>query len=113
MEIVIVKEKMYGHDKEVITIKDNGIFYEEGNSYPTLLSDNEDIIDTLFTRFFSITYTWKQEYIGPRTMDGAKYLITLDINHKRKSYKVQNKFPDNWEEFIDLKDSLLDGGYLK
>ena len=112
MEIVIVKEKMYGHDKEVITIKDDGIYFEEGNSYPRLVSNNVDVIDALFTRFFSITYTWKQEYMGPRTVDGYKYLITMNINHKRKSYKGQNKFPDNWEEFIDLKASLLEGGYL-
>ena len=113
MEIVIVKEKMYGNEKEVLTIKDAGIYYESNNSFPTLLSDNKDIIDTLFTRFFSITYTWRQEYAGPRTMDGYKYLVTMDINHKRKSYKIQNKYPDNWEEFLDLKNSLLEGGYLQ
>jgi hypothetical protein len=112
MEIVIVKEAMYGHNKEIITIRDKGIYYEESDGFPRLLSSNEDIIETLFTRFFSITYTWRQDYIGPRTIDGYKYLITMDINHKRKSYKIQNKFPDNWEEFINLKDSLIEGGYL-
>ena len=113
MEIVINKSKIYGDEKEVITINEKGIYYETSDSYNRLLSENEDIIDALLTRFFSITYTWKQEYLGPRTMDGYKYLITLDVNHKRKSYKIQNKFPDNWIEFIDLKDSLINGGYLK
>lgn len=113
MEIVINKCKIYGDEKEVITIKDDGIYYEVDGSYPRLLSDNSDIIDVLLTRFFSLTYTWRHEYIGPRTMDGYKYLISMDVNHKRKSYKIQNKYPDNWDDFIDLKDSLINGGYLK
>ena len=113
MEIVINKSKIHGDEKEILTINDKGIFFETNDSYKRTLSENSDIIDVLLTRFFSLTYTWKQEYIGPRTMDGDKYHITLDINHKRKSYKIQNKYPDNWEEFLDLKNSLIDGGYLK
>lgn len=113
MEIVISKSKIYGDEKEIVTINDKGIFYESSDSYKKTLSENTDIIDVLLTRFFSLTYTWKQEYLGPRTIDGYKYHITLDVNHKRKSYKIQNKYPDNWDEFIDLKDSLIDGGYLK
>lgn len=113
MEIVINKNKIYGDEKEVIKITDKGIYYERDNSFPTLISDNKDIIDVLFTRFYSITYTWKQEYIGPRTIDGYKYLISMDVNHKRKTYKIQNKYPENWDTFVDLKDSLINGGYLK
>ena len=113
MEFVINKIKIYGDEKEVITINDKGIYYESNESYKRTLSENEDIVETLLSRFFSITYTWKQEYLGPRSVDGYKYLITMDVNHKRKSYKIQNKYPDNWQEFIDLKDSLIDGGYLK
>ena len=45
--------------------------------------------------------------------DGYKYLVTMDINHKRKTYKIQNKYPDNWDEFISLEESITDGGYLK
>ena len=86
---------------------------ESGLTVTALLVENGDVIDVLLTRFFSLTYTWKQEYLGPRTVDGYKYLVTLDINHKRKTYKIQNKYPDNWEEFINLKDSLINGGYLK
>ena len=113
MEIVISKCKIYGDEKEVITINDKMISYQKGNLFPEVLSENHKIIDVLCTRFFALTYTWKQEYIGPRTMDGYKYLISLDINHKRKTYKIQNKYPSNWEEFEDLKNSLIDGGYLK
>ncbi len=113
MEIVINKSKIYGEEKEILRITDKGIFLEKNNSFPTLLSDNKQIIEVLFTRFFSITYTWKQEYTGPRTIDGYKYLISMDVNHKRRTYKVQNKYPDNWDAFVDLKDSLINGGYLK
>lgn len=112
MEIVINKSKIYGDEKEIITINDKGIYYEVNNSYPKVISENKDMIEVLLTRFFSLTYIWKQEYLGPRTMDGYKYLITLDINHKRKTYKIQNKYPDNWQEFIDLKESLINDGYL-
>lgn len=113
MEIVINRTKLYGNEKEIITINDKGIFYEVNDSYPEVLSKNPDIIDALMTRFFSLMYIWKQEYVGARTVDGEKYLISLDINHKRKTYKIQNKYPDNWEEFIDLKNSILNGGYIK
>ena len=113
MEIVISKNKIYGEEKEVIRITDNFITYQIDNSYPRTLSENKDVIDVLLTRFFSLTYTWRQEYIGARTIDGYKYVISLDVNHKRKTYKIQNKYPDNWQEFVDLKDSLINGGYLK
>lgn len=113
MEIVINKNKIYGDEKEVLTISEKGIFYQENNSFPQLLSENKEIIDVLFTRFFSLTYIWKHEYMGPRTIDGYKYLISMDVNHKRKTYKIQNKYPDNWDDFISLKDSLINGGYLK
>lgn len=113
MEIVINKSKIYGDEKEVIRITDKGIYYEVDNDFPSVLSANKSIIEVLSTRFFTLTYTWKHEYLGPRTMDGYKYLVTIDVNHKRKSYKIQNKFPSNWQEFIDLKDSLINGGYLK
>ena len=113
MEIVINKNKIYGEEKETITITEKQITYEVNGSYPRILSNNVDVIDVLLTRFFSLTYTWKQEYLGPRTIDGYKYVISLDINHKRKTYKIQNKYPDNWDEFEDLKDSLINGGYLK
>ena len=112
MEFVINKSKIYGDEKEILTITDKGIYYETNNSYKKLISDNDDVIDVLFTRFFSLTYTWKQEYIGPRSVDGYKYVVCMDVNHKRKTYKIQNKYPDNWESFIDLKDSIINGGYL-
>ena len=113
MEIVISRNKIYGEEKSVIKITQDCITYEQGNVFPEVLSKNKDVIDVLLTRFFTITYTWRQEYIGPRTIDGYKYIITLDVNHKRKTYKIQNKYPDNWEEFTSLTDSLINGGYLK
>lgn len=113
MEIVINKSKIYGEEKEIIKINDKGVFLEINNDFPTIISENREIIDVLINKFFTLTYTWKHEYLGPRTIDGYKYLVTIDVNHKRKSYKIQNKYPDNWEEFIDLKDSLVNGGYLK
>ena len=113
MEIVINKSKIYGDEKEIIIINDKSVSLQLNEDFPKVISNNQDIIEVLFTRFFSLTYTWRQDYIGPRTVDGYKYLITMDINHKRKTYKIQNKYPENWEDFIALKDSLLDGGYLK
>ena len=113
MEIVINRNKIYGDEKTIIKITRDCITYEKENSFPEVLSSNKDVIDVLLTRFFSLTYTWRQEYLGPRTIDGYKYIVTLDVNHKRKTYKIQNKYPDNWEEFINLTDSLINGGYLK
>lgn len=113
MEFVINKTKIYGNEKECLKITDKAICYEKNDSYPQVISENTDVIDALLTRFFSLTYTWKQEYLGPRSIDGYKYIVSLDINHKRKTYKIQNKFPDNWQEFVDLAESIINGGYLK
>ena len=113
MEIVISRSKIYGDEKRTVIITDNAISFQTGDSFPQIISKNTDIIGDLFTRFFSLTYTWKKEYIGPRTPDGYKYLVTMNINHKRKTYKIQNKYPDNWDEFISLEESITDGGYLK
>ena len=92
MEIVINKSKIYGDEKEIIIINDKSVSLQLNEDFPKVISNNQDIIEVLFTRFFSLTYTWRQDYIGPRTVDGYKYLITMDINHKSKTYKIQNKY---------------------
>ena len=44
---------------------------------------------------------------GEKVFDGERYLIEVDVNHKRKKFKIQNKFPDNWDEFLCVKDVIL------
>ena len=58
MEIIISKNKIYGDEKEILKITDKCITYELNGSFPRILSENEDVIDVLLTRFFSLTYTW-------------------------------------------------------
>ena len=43
------------------------------------------------------------------TIDGEKYYIVVDVNHKKKKYKIQNKFPDNWDEFLQLQSLIMEG----
>ena len=91
---------------EVITIKDGRIYFDDGRYERIILEDEEEVND-LYSKLFGLMFTWKQEYIGEKTIDGEKYLIEVDINHKRKKYKIQNKFPDNWEEFLDIKQDIM------
>ncbi len=91
---------------EVITIKDGKIFFDDGR-YEKLILDDEDEVSDLYEKLFGILFTWKQEYVGERVYDGEKYLIEVDVNHKRKKFKIQNKYPENWDEFLTVKDNIL------
>ena len=38
-------------------------------------------------------------------IDGERYHIVIDINYKKKKYKIQNKFPSNSKEYRILKNN--------
>ena len=91
---------------QIITLKDGKIYLDDGRYERIVLSD-EDKVESLYLELCKIVFGWKQEYIGDRVYDGEKYLIEFDINHKKKKYKIQNKFPDNWEKFLLVKNAIL------
>lgn len=91
---------------EIITLKDGKIYYDDGR-YEKMILDDTNVVDDIYESLFKTVFKWKQEYIGERVYDGEKYLIEFDVNHKKKKYKIQNKFPENWDEFIDVKNKIL------
>ena len=91
---------------QVITINNGKIYFNDGR-YERVILSNYDEVDEFFVKLCKIIFSWKQEYIGDRVYDGEKYLIEFDINHKRRKYKIQNKFPDNWDEFLGIKEEIL------
>ena len=91
---------------ETITLRDGKIYLDDG-IYEKVILDNDVEVSDLYSRLFKLMFSWKQEYIGDRILNGEKYLIEVDINHKRKKYKIQNKFPDNWDEFLEVKKEIL------
>lgn len=106
MRCVIECIKPFKNVMEIITLKDGKIFYDDGR-YEKMILDDNDVVDDIYESLFKTVFKWKQEYIGERVYDGEKYLIEFDVNHKKKKYKIQNKFPENWNEFIDVKNRIL------
>jgi len=92
---------------EIITLKDGKIYFDDGR-YERLILTDIDVVEAIYYKLCKIAFCWKQEYIGERVYDGEKYLIEFDINHKKKKFKIQNKFPDNWEEFLKIQDSIME-----
>lgn len=110
MEILINNIKNFSKKEQTIIIRGNGISLIEGNScYEKVLSRDVGFINDVEYKLSKIMFGWKEEYIGTRSVDGERYHITVDVNHKKKKYKIQNKFPDNWEEFINLKERIIEG----
>ena len=110
MEILINNIKDYSKKEQTIVIKKDAISLIDGNScYERLLSKDVDFINYTKDKLSKIVFGWKEEYVGSRMIDGEKYQITIDINHKKKKYKIQNKFPSNWDEFIELKNKIMEG----
>lgn len=106
MRCVIECIKPFKNIMEIITLKDGKIFYDDGR-YEKMILDDGDVVSDIYESLFKTVFKWKQEYIGERIYDGEKYLIEFDVNHKKKKYKIQNKFPENWNEFIDVKNRIL------
>lgn len=110
MEIIINNIKDYSKEKRTLVINDNEICLIEGEScYRNILSKDIDFILDIESKFSKIIFGWKEEYIGSRMVDGEKYHIVVDVNHKKKKYKIQNKFPSNWDEFLKLQDEIMEG----
>ena len=108
MEIRINNIKNYSKKEQTIVIRDNGISLIEGNScYEKMLSKDVSFVNSIGSELSKIMFGWKEEYVGSRSIDGEKYHIVVDVNHKKKKYKIQNKFPDNWDEFLLLKKQIL------
>ena len=91
---------------EVITLRDGKIYFDDGR-YEKIILDDEEEVNEFYSKLFELMFSWKQEYIGDKVFDGEKYLIEVDINHKRKKFKIQNKFPDNWDKFLHIKEDIL------
>lgn len=91
----------------VITVKDDKILIDDGR-YEKVVLDDYKQVNEICSKLYEVIFSWKQEYIGDRVYDGEKYLIELDVNHKKKKYKIQNKFPDNWADFLILKEKILE-----
>ena len=92
---------------QIITLAEDKVYFDDGR-YERVILSNRNEINQISSKLYEILFTWKQEYIGERVYDGERYLIELDVNHKRKKYKIQNKFPDNWDEFLLIKKRLVD-----
>ena len=108
MEILINNIKEFSKKEQTIIIRKNEIALIDGKScYEKVLSKDIEFINETQDKLSKIIFGWKDEYVGGRTVDGEKYHIVLDVNHKKKKYKIQNKFPANWEEFLKLKDRIM------
>lgn len=110
MEIFINNIKDYSKTEKTIIIRDNAISMINGNScYEKILSKDIDLVSNVQNELKHIMFEWKDEYVGSRQRDGEKYHITLDINHKKRKYKIQNKYPSNWEEFLKVMNEITGG----
>ena len=106
MKCVIECMQPFKNKFQTITLKEGKIFLDDGR-YEKVILSNRDEVEEIYLKLCKIVFSWKQEYIGERIYDGEKYLIEFDINHKKKKYKIQNKFPANWDEFILIKNEML------
>ena len=112
MEISINNIQDYSKKEETIVISKNKICLIDGAScYEKILSKDIEFINTVEDKLSKIMFGWKEEYVGSRMVNGEKYHIVVDVNHKKKKYKIQNKFPDNWDEFLKLRDQILEGSF--
>lgn len=106
MKCIIQCFRPFKNQIEVITLRDGKIYFDDGR-YEKVILDDYDEVDELYSELFGLIFTWKQEYIGEKIFDGEKYLIEVDVNHKRKKFKIQNKFPENWGDFLNIKQKIL------
>lgn len=110
MEIYINSVQDYSKKEQTIIIKDKEIVLIEDNScYQKIISDDTNFIRDISSDLTKIMFGWREEYIGARMMDGERYHIIVDINHRKKKYKIRNKYPDNWDEFLLLKKRIMEG----
>ena len=109
MEISINRIKDYSKKEQTIVIRHSSISLIDGKScYEKILSKDVNFICDVEDKLAKIMFGWKDEYIGARSLDGEKYHIVVDVNHKKKKYKIQNRFPENWNEFLELQELIME-----
>lgn len=71
-------------------------------------NQGEKKIDTtkFFDKFFTITKDWPEELEEPSIQDGTSCVIMFKNNEEEKVYMFHNKFPENFNDLINLL-----GGY--
>ena len=112
MEILINNIKDYSKKEQTLIIRDRGISLIDGAScYEKVLCEDLKVINEVNSELSRIMFGWKEEYVGGRLADGENYHIVVDVNHKKKKYKIQNKFPSNWEDFLNLKKKIMEGDF--
>jgi hypothetical protein len=107
MKCIIECVQPFKNKFQIITFKEGKIYFDDGR-YERIILNNFKEVEEMYLELCKIVFSWKQEYIGDRVYDGEKYLIEFDANHKRKKYKIQNKFPANWDEFLSIREKILE-----
>ena len=63
---------------EIITLKEGKIYLDDGR-YERVVLDDEEEVNDLYSKLFSLMFSWKQEYIGEKIFDGEKYFQDISF----------------------------------
>lgn len=104
--LIIIREKNSFMPSTTIKINKKEITVEENNVLKQL-NYNEGKIYEIFNTFLLVFKHWKSKYEEKKIIDEDVFEILVINNDVRKEYLIKNKYPNNWEKFMFLRNKLL------
>lgn len=102
---IVIKEDNGFTNPMTIVIKHDSVTIEEDEKIK-VLKYNKDQIKKIMEGFLNVFKSWHSKYIGKSVLNNDIYTITI-VTTKTIEYYIENKYPDNWENFIMLKNHLI------
>lgn len=102
-----------------ITFEKNGIslniyISDIGNKSKILYKDisrtiDDNVVFKYLESLFCIIYSWEEEYIDTRTIDGNYWNLSITyLDDSKKEYYGKANYPNNFEAFERLNQKLIE-----
>ena len=102
---ILIKEENGFMPTTRINIHEDKIEVEENSKLRVLKYDRYQIKDIMEYLLDLFKY-WRNKYIDDKIIDDEIYTITI-ITKENKEFYIKNKYPDNWDKFIEFRNKLV------
>ena len=102
---ILIKEENGFMPTTRINIHEDKIEVEENNKIRVLKYNKYQIKD-MMVYLLDLFKGWKNKYVDEKIIDDEIYTITI-VTTVNKEFYIKNKYPNNWNKFIEFRNKLV------